>query len=664
MRRRLIRGGVGLGVGSGAAISGGAILTGIAILGLVAGAWWSAAWAAAPSPVIVRLNQIANLEGARDTTGLSAWLLRDGSPQVRAAAAVALGRIQNRGSVSSLETALGDRVGDVRAQAAFALGLIGDSTAAPALARRLTPERDPAAREMIVTALGMLGARSSSPALARSLRAPRVSERGAAALAAGRAHDSSLVAALGTAAKDARPEMRWRVAYALGRIGDIRGAVALRKLSTDRVEIVRYEAARSLGDVGDSTAAPRLVALLADDSWRVRVNAAHSLGAVRARRDARSLRPLLKDSNAEVRWEAALTLGALRDTAAVPALTAALNDSASGVVQGAAMALLQIEGAAAIPVIAPMLDLLPPFLRSGLMEALGPIPGPLALETLLARVWDASDAAQAAGAATALGKRPEDAAKAIPALRPLLGARDYAVVCSAAEALGELRDSSSVPALGTLLTRTGAPEDGDIRASAATGLASIKSPAALDSLRLARRDPELRVRQIANSALGLPPDSVAALPAPKLRVEPIPNSPARSATIRTERGIIRLTLDPKVAPRTVENFTRLARSGYFDGLAFHRVVPNFVVQDGCPRGDGWGGPGYAIPCEYSALPYEVGTVGMALSGKDTGGSQWFVTLSPQPRLMGRYTVFGKVVLGMDVVERMMPGDRIIKISVP
>jgi len=113
----------------------------------------------------------------------------------------------------------------------------------------------------------------------------------------------------------------------------------------------------------------------------------------------------------------------------------------------------------------------------------------------------------------------------------------------------------------------------------------------------------------------------------------------------------------------VENFIRLARSGYFDGITFHRVVPNFVIQAGCPRGDGWGGPGYEIPCEYSDRPYRTGTVGMALAGKDTGGSQWFITLSPQPRLEGRYTVFGQVTLGMDVAERVMPGDKILKVSI-
>ncbi len=637
-----------------------AVWTIAAILALL-GATPAKAQKSSPNP---SLAAISDREGARDTTGLSVFLLEDATPKVRAAAAVALGRIQDRGSVPALTLALRDRVVLVRREAAFALGLVGDSLAAPAIVQRLRAEPDVTVRASLVTALGMLGARSAGPALAKSLRAPHATERWAAALAAARARDSSLVEPLAAAAKDARPEMRWRVAYALGRIGDRRGSAALRRLSTDKIDMVRYSAARGLGEVGDSAAAPRLVALLADSSWRVRVNSAHALGALQARRDARSLRPLLKDPSPHVRWEAALALGAIRDSAAVPALTAALQDSASGVVQGAATSLLLIEGDRAVSKIAPAIDLLPGFLRSGLMESLGPVEGPLSLEMLLARAKDATDAPQTAGACSGLARRPADKDQSVPVLRALLvGPHDYTVVCSAMEALGTLGDSVSVPAIAGHMTRFGGSDDADLRASAATALAALKTGPALDALRAARLDPEYRIRQTATAALGLPPDSVGALPAPVLRVEAVRSSPATSATVETERGTIRIALDAEHAPRTVENFARLAKSGYFDGLAFHRVVPNFVVQDGCPRGDGWGGPGYSIPCEYNALPYEVGTVGMALAGKDTGGSQWFITLSPQPRLEGRYTVFGRLTSGMAVVERMMPGDKIVRVTV-
>ncbi|MBM4393838.1 MAG: peptidylprolyl isomerase [Deltaproteobacteria bacterium] len=137
----------------------------------------------------------------------------------------------------------------------------------------------------------------------------------------------------------------------------------------------------------------------------------------------------------------------------------------------------------------------------------------------------------------------------------------------------------------------------------------------------------------------------------------------RSARVFTSQGEIRIQLLPEVAPLTVWNFATLAESGYFAGLVFHRVVPDFVVQTGDPRGDGWGGPGYEIPDELSPESYDVGAVGMALSGPDTGGSQWFVTLSPQPHLDYGYTLFGRVTLGMRGVAAIGVGDSIERVVI-
>jgi cyclophilin family peptidyl-prolyl cis-trans isomerase len=136
-----------------------------------------------------------------------------------------------------------------------------------------------------------------------------------------------------------------------------------------------------------------------------------------------------------------------------------------------------------------------------------------------------------------------------------------------------------------------------------------------------------------------------------------------NAKVVTNRGTFEIQLLPEEAPLTVDNFVQLARRGYFNGISFHRVVPNFVIQGGDPRGDGNGGPGYSIRCEINEVPYDRGAVGMALSGKDTGGSQWFVTHSPQPHLDGGYTVFGNVVKGMDVVDQIIRGDLIRTIVV-
>ena len=109
-------------------------------------------------------------------------------------------------------------------------------------------------------------------------------------------------------------------------------------------------------------------------------------------------------------------------------------------------------------------------------------------------------------------------------------------------------------------------------------------------------------------------------------------------------------------PRGVLNFVELVEQGFFDKLSFHRVVPNFVIQGGDPRGDSWGSPGYAIRSEFNMQPYLRGTVGMASAGKDTEGCQFFITHSPQPHLDGRYTVFGQVTAGMDIVDAIQEGE--------
>jgi cyclophilin family peptidyl-prolyl cis-trans isomerase len=152
-------------------------------------------------------------------------------------------------------------------------------------------------------------------------------------------------------------------------------------------------------------------------------------------------------------------------------------------------------------------------------------------------------------------------------------------------------------------------------------------------------------------------DAVRRIVLPSLRGHP------PVATMRTARGRIVIAFDGVQAPLTVLNFATLADKHAYDDLRFHRVVPGFVAQDGDPRGDGEGGPGYAIRDELTLLPYARGAVGMALSGPDTGGSQYFLTLTPQPHLTGHYTVFGAVTAGLDTMDSLVEGDAINSIRV-
>ena len=131
--------------------------------------------------------------------------------------------------------------------------------------------------------------------------------------------------------------------------------------------------------------------------------------------------------------------------------------------------------------------------------------------------------------------------------------------------------------------------------------------------------------------------------------------------IITDRGEITLSLLVEDAPGSVANFVELVNQNYFEGKFVHRVVPNFVIQTGCSRGDGGGSEGYSIRSEFSTRRYEEGTVGMASAGKDTEGTQWFITHSPTPHLDGRYTLFAKVQSGMDAVHKIEVGDRILSV---
>lgn len=133
----------------------------------------------------------------------------------------------------------------------------------------------------------------------------------------------------------------------------------------------------------------------------------------------------------------------------------------------------------------------------------------------------------------------------------------------------------------------------------------------------------------------------------------------------TSKGMIELDLYPEYAPKTVNNFVFLTQQGYYDGVSFHRVIPNFVIQGGDPTGTGAGGPGYKFEDELrqNPLTHETNSLSMANAGPNTNGSQFFITHSPQPHLDGKHTVFGKVVSGADVVDAIRQGDKMVKVEV-
>lgn len=355
-----------------------------------------------------------------------------------------------------------------------------------------------------------------------------------------------------------------------------------------------------------------------------------------------------------------------------------------------------LRGAGGLPRLAVFLDDPDPRLAAGALAAWGRAGGPAELPRLAA-VAAAADrpplvreaALAAAGKLWSRAGAAEDstlAAAMRPELERLLQQAsrddDFAVAATACGLLGQLPSPGAVAALCEAFARATQLREGadDLRISALEGLAaavrdSTAVPPALremvaQTLTQAFDAPDARLRRLGRAAALagslLPAASIpseASLLATLPRAARDPRQPpltlphdAPRLRCRTPRGEFVIALDGRVAPNTAAALVSLARAGFYDGLTFHRVVPDFVVQGGDPRGDGWGGPGWTLRCEYSRRPFTRGAVGIAHSGKDTGGSQFFVCQSPQPHLNGRYTLAGEVVRGMHVVDALQPGD--------
>jgi cyclophilin family peptidyl-prolyl cis-trans isomerase/HEAT repeat protein len=258
-------------------------------------------------------------------------------------------------------------------------------------------------------------------------------------------------------------------------------------------------------------------------------------------------------------------------------------------------------------------------------------------------------------------------------LRTRLEETDIIIRSTAADLLGDLPPSEEITQmLSAALPRAMKDDLNDAALSIIDSLAKQKNASANEAIKTALQSNDQLIRQRAADVLkasgaGDFSSQVGSVQT-RNKLADYQRALARigrpvHALVTTTKGSFTMELLPEEAPLTVDNFVQLAKRGYYRNIVFHRVVPNFVIQGGDPRSDGNGGPGYSIRCEVNEVPYDRGAVGMALAGKDTGGSQWFVTHAPQPHLDGGYTVFGRVVSGMDVVDAIVRGDVIRSIRI-
>ena len=614
-----------------------------------------------------------------------------GDASLREELAMALGRIPDRQGLSALQGLLVDDQPAVRRAAAFSIGLLGDPEGQQALFAAVR-DQDRETGVLAVEALGRLGGRTVD-VLEALLPLPE-EERWARLLPhLFRFKDDTVVSLAERGLKTPDPALHAAAAFALAREPKAQALPTLRTLLADPAPRVRAWAARALGIVGGEEDLAALRPLL-DDPAAGNSDPGPLIQALRSARALAAgkakpipgwtprLRALLDDPRPGVRASAVEAAGVWGSPELDDALAARVGTGAerdAGERGTALVALAAGKAPRALELVTAAAADKDDALRTRAAEAAGALGLPAASAVIERLAGDPRPRVRAAALSARLTADPKatDPKTVDPetaeAARKALTDPDATV---RGTALDWLAEHPVVP-----LADIGAALPGVYQeATQEEGLAAVRAVAARaegeplergDGIalleRLATGGPYV-LRRAAGESLGKLGGKVPALE-PAERVKDVAlyreivqrtRSP-RTVEIRTPRGTVTVRLACPLAPLTCLNFLNLAGQGFFDGLSFHRVVPDFVVQGGDPKGDGSGGPGYAIRDEINRLRYGRGVVGMALAGADTGGSQFFITLSPQPHLDGGYTVFGHVIAGDEVLDQIRLGDRIEKV---
>jgi cyclophilin family peptidyl-prolyl cis-trans isomerase/HEAT repeat protein len=494
----------------------------------------------------------------------------------------------------------------------------------------------------------------------------------------------------------------WQTMYALQRIGnhpEIRSDLdEIVQLYKHHDPLVRMNLAALLGKIKDEKISLEPLQKLADfdGDWRVRVNALRALSNYDLNGKDEIVRTFKRSflaGNTNLSVTALSTFGntglkkengsqAIKETfALLEKIAVNKNNEYQWQLQAeAATSIAKLEGKDALAFIKPT-DYPQPLLQSQLLVAMGTTGSTDAMDILFRYIGDEKSVLYRSvlEGLNELSKKNPDYKKIIDstynASVNALKVNDVAVVATAAGILGDslfARKTSVSPLLETL-SRLRAPDDVESIQEILSTLGKLKDDRAIDGIRSQLEQRDRSVVHAAASALKAITGKNYSSDIPNY-FEPnytdfdfkylhsLPDT--FKVKMETIRGDVVMELYKYFAPFTVMSFTKLAtQRGFYRGLPFHRIVPNFVIQGGDPRGDGWGGPGYSIRSEFSPLTFERGMVGIASSGKDTEGSQFFIVQSPQPHLDGRYTIFGKVISGMDIINKIQLDDHIYDIKI-
>jgi HEAT repeat protein len=626
------------------------------------------------------LFQLALMEDrGRVELALSEYVVHE-DPEIRQAVATTIGRVGDSSHLRFLEVLVEDDNPRVREKAAFACGLLKSRSAIPFLTAHLQ-DNDDQLRARTVEALGRVGGEKLGEKVNPLLNDPAEEVRCKAALALWRLDDREAVPELIAALNGAGGEFLYSLSYALMRLATPECFETFQALLEQSDPEVRANAARGLGNLKEPRALPILQRSLRDPDRRVIVEAVRALEKVGDKTAADALLELLSTSRDEnLLSETIKVLGNLGDKRASERLSRFLT-SDSEILRGEALvALAKLKREGALEDLKELLKDESWYVRAKVAEGLAQLHGAEVERVLLVMTADRDRRVQMASL-EAMGEAIDQ--KRIPGHRALkklesilIESMDFALRSVCAEALAKTKDPRYIYPLIKSYKFTPRSNYSDLKRSIISSLVKLTTADHVDVRiqnllleALADRDPIVR-REAHEAAKELSMDHKydACVFQSKLTFGSYfqiyrNHDELLRARILTPKGEIIIELMPQYAPRTVANFIHLTNSGFYNRRIFHRVVPNFVIQDGCPRGDGWGGPGYSIREEINELEFHRGTIGMATSGKDTGGSQFFICHSSQPNLNGRYTAFGRVVSGMDVIDEIVVGDLIEKVEI-
>jgi cyclophilin family peptidyl-prolyl cis-trans isomerase/HEAT repeat protein len=618
-------------------------------------------------------------------------------PWLRAKTALAVSRLKDPDASVYLPVLLKDSEPSVRRAATFGAGLSGDARLLRFLVAALgDPDAETATNA--AEALGKIGGKDATDALLEALAKP-AGRRSACALALFRKPEARTVTALLTAFGDEplAPELRRAVVYSLSRKPQPEAAPALRAVlrwgngdsrgpSTEEVAW----AARGLGVLEDEESLPEMIALARSSDVSVAVQALGALNSLSKKIPVSSNEELTRsalavtvvrasDSLPGVAIAALRLLGALPDS---PESRAVLEENLlrkgwRG--QTALVSLTRLDAARAAEAAAKRVDAASASdsfeLKLGASEALEFLEGDSSLKEQVAMALRSDPSARIRAAALSSLSKQNSPKKSAYLLAGLID-HDAAMRDVALDAAAPLLEKGSAAlrrAWSAAFDRAFESREPDFTVGALDA-AAARGEAGQGLVAAHANDPDAVTREKARRILvekyGASAASFRPMPVATRfskedygRVARAANESLYEAQIVTSRGAFRMELLAEDAPLTVESFRALAAKRFFDGIAVHRVVPDFVVQTGDPRGDGSGGPGYAIRDEINPALYLRGAVGMALSGADTGGSQWFVALSSQHHLDGGYTVFGRVLEGWNVLDATEQDDRLVSVRV-